>query len=455
MGTNSVALLGLLLLAQSLGASWFCGVNVSGMNAGRAINSSPFVAMSIGTIDPKQAKDRVRAGDSSPLQEAESLLEAGHYEEAESRLTTLTKTQASSPQAWFDLGFAESRLGKTPEAIAAYKKAVQFSPKWFEANLNLGLALAKSGNVAEAAASLRSATQLTPASGGQKELGNAWFSLARVLEQSAPADSLAAYRKATELNPANGDACLGAGKIMEAQGDAAGAEKQYLAAAQSGAPGGVDHLIALYLRQKRLPEAESWLQKYITAHPNDMDSQVQLARTLSLEGKTQDAITALEKVNQSAPSPVIARALASLYIDSSQYDAATPLLQDLAQKNPADGQLRWSLGGALLHQRKYPEAEAVFLEALKLDAGRYDSYLEMAFSAQQNKHYELAIQVLDTRGRHLPETPASYWLRALSYDGLGAYKPAAANYKLFLATDEGKSPDDEFKARHRLKAIEH
>jgi tetratricopeptide (TPR) repeat protein len=454
MGTNSVALLGLLLLARSLGASWFCSHNVSGINS-RGINSLPFVAVSLGALDPEQAKDRVKAEASAPLQEAESLLEAGHYEEAESRLATLTKTQASSPQAWFDLGFAESRLGKTSEAVAAYKKAVELSPKWFEANLNLGLTLAKGGNITEAAAFLRSATQLTPASGGQQELGKAWFSLARVLEQSAPADSLAAYSKAAELNPANGDALLGAGKIMEAQGDAAGAEKQYLAAAQSGAPGGVDRLITLYLRQQRLPEAESWLHNYIIAHPNNMESQVQLARTLSLEGKTQDAIAALEKVNQSAPSPVIARALALLYVDARQYGAAAPLLQDLAQKNPADSQILWALGGTLVHQRKYPEAEAAFLQALKLDAGHYDSYLEMAFAAQQNKHYELAIQVLDTRAQHLPETSASYWLRALSYDSLGLFKPAAANYKLFLATDDGKSPDDEFKARHRLKAIEH
>jgi hypothetical protein len=33
------------------------------------------------------------------------------------------------------------------------------------------------------------------------------------------------------------------------------------------------------------------------------------------------------------------------------------------------------------------------------------------------------------------------------------YKPAAANYKLFLGVAGGKFPDQEFQARHRLKAI--
>jgi hypothetical protein len=34
------------------------------------------------------------------------------------------------------------------------------------------------------------------------------------------------------------------------------------------------------------------------------------------------------------------------------------------------------------------------------------------------------------------------------------YKPAAENYKLFLAAAGGKYPDQEFQARHRLKAIQ-
>jgi len=66
----------------------------------------------------------------------------------------------------------------------------------------------------------------------------------------------------------------------------------------------------------------------------------------------------------------------------------------------------------------------------------------------------LAIRALDARAQLLPETAATYWLRATSYDNLRAYKPAAENYKLFLAASGGKSPDQEFQARHRLKAIE-
>jgi tetratricopeptide (TPR) repeat protein len=389
------------------------------------------------------------------LPQAEANLQSQHYDLAETQLQALTKSQAKNPQVWFDLGFAESHMGKNAEAIAAYKKAVELSPKWFEANLNLGLALAKAGSLPEAATALRAATELKPTTGGQQALSNAWFSLAQVLEESTPKESLAAYQKAAELNPTNADALVGAGKLMEAQGDLAAAEKQYLTAAQMGNNSGLEQLLKLYLKQKRFADAESWLQKYLAANPNNAGAQVQLGRILAAEGKTQDAISTLEAANKNAPNPDVSRELAALYLEAKQYDSAAPLLQDLVQKNPADGQLHCDRGSVLLHQHKYPEAEAELLQGLKINPKQDDSYWELAYAAQQNKHYELALRALDARAQKLPETATTYWLRAVSYDSLGAFKPAAQNYKLFLAADGGKSPDEEFKARHRLKAIEH
>jgi tetratricopeptide (TPR) repeat protein len=390
---------------------------------------------------------------SSDLDEAESLLQKGQYAAAEERLLAITRKQSSSAQAWFDLGFAESHLGKFTEAAVAYKKAVELNPKWFEANLNLGLTLARSGVSPEAASALRAATQLKPTTGGDHALSNAWFSLAEVVRDSSPQEAIAAFKKAAELNPQNGAAFLGAAKLMQAQGDNAGAEQAYLKAADTGEEEAVQRLIDLYLKQNRLPEAETWLQKYLTAHPQDTAAHVQMARILMAEGKTQEAASALEPLRNS-PDPAVRRELASLYMEGKQYDAAAAILQDLLQKNSADAQLHWNLGSAWLHLHKYPEAESELLQALKINPALYDAYWELAYAAQQNKHYELAIRALDVRGKHLPENAASYWIRAVSYDGLRAYKPAAENYKLFLAADQGKSPDDEFKARHRLLAIQ-
>ena len=45
-------------------------------------------------------------------------------------------------------------------------------------------------------------------------------------------------------------------------------------------------------------------------------------------------------------------------------------------------------------------------------------------------------------------------MRASAYDSLKDFPHAAENYRHFLLLANGKYPDEEWKARHRLKAIE-
>jgi tetratricopeptide (TPR) repeat protein len=389
-----------------------------------------------------------------PLQEAESLLEKQQYDLAEGKLKILVNGQSENPQAWFDLGFAENHLGKTLDAIAAYKKAAELSPKWFEANLNLGLALAKNANVGEAAKVLRTTIQLKPTTGGPQAVSKAWLALGQVLEESDPKESLNAYQKSSELDPKNPEAYLGVGKMLERTGDLPGAEKQYLTAVNMQASGSVERLIKMYLEHNRLADAESWLKKYAGLYPENMSAQVMLSKVFAAEGKTQDAIAMLEVVDKKTADPGVSRELALLYSEAKQYEAAARLLRPLAEKNPADTQLHWYYGEALFHQRKYAEAEPELLKALQQKPDLAEAYGDLAFAAEQNKHYELAVRALDLRAKYLPEIPATYFIRATAYDNMNASKPAAENYKLFLAAAGGKFPDQEFQARHRLKAIE-
>jgi Flp pilus assembly protein TadD len=300
---------------------------------------------------------------------------------------------------------------------------------------------------------LKHAVTLQPTSGGQKALRRAWIALGQALENSDPKSAVAAYDKASEIDPADQDLVVLSGFALERAGDLAGAEQRYTRAAAAGNSSGMSHLLRLLKDQHRDAEAVVWLNKYVTQNPHDANARVQLASALLSQGKREEAIAMLETAQTTLADPRINRALASLYLDAKQYDKAADALQQLAKTNPGDAQLRWDLGSALIHLHKYPEAESEMLDALKIDPALASDPWELAYAAQQNKHFELAIRVLDTRSRHFQETPTTYWIRAVSYDSLGAAKPAAANYRLFLAADEGKSPEQEFQARHRLKAI--
>jgi len=420
-----------------------CAMFASAHAQTRPVHKSPSAATARNEDD--------RAADA--LKDAEALLQKQQYSQAEEKLQALIASQSENPQAWFDLGFAKSHQNKTAEAIASYKRAIALDPKWFEAQQNLGLALAKSGDLTAAASALKTAVTLKPTVGGQQALAAAWLSLAQVTEESAPQDSLAAYQKALELDPTNSEAQLGIARMAERSGNSTAAEQQYLKLAAAGNNDSIEQLIGLYLKQKRFADAESWLHKYIAANPQSTAAQLQLGKLQAAEGKTQQAVATLEPLYKVSPDPKVARDLASLYLETKQYPAAADLLRPLIAQNPSDAQLYLDYGTALMHQLKYPEAQTVLLKAVQLNPNNVQAYSDLAYAADQNKNYELTIRVLDARAKLQPETPATYFLRATAYDNLRMYKPAAANYKLFLGVAGGKFPDQEFQARHRLKAI--
>jgi tetratricopeptide (TPR) repeat protein len=392
------------------------------------------------------------------LAEAEGLLQKQQYAEAEQKLTALLSEQAENPQAWFDLGFAQSHLNKAGEAVASYRKAAGLSPKWFEANLNLGVALAKSNDYASATPVLQHAVTLKPTAGGNKALSKAWQSLAQVLEKTDAKAAAAAYDKAVELDPSQIELTLDAGRVLQSVNDLPGAEEHFKKSADSGDAQGMVMLINLLSGQKRYTEAEGWLTKYVAKNPQDSKARLQLGKFLASQGKSEEAIAVLQnqyqRNGQPTGNPEIDRELAELYLQTKQYAQAEPLFRGLSQTTTTDPDLHFGLGVAVLHQLKYAEAEREFIQTVKLKPDYGEAYGYLADAARENKHYELAIRALDARAKFLPEDARSYFIRATSFDNLHMFKPAAENYKKFLAIAAGKFPDQEFQARHRLKAIQ-
>ena len=108
----------------------------------------------------------------------------------------------------------------------------------------------------------------------------------------------------------------------------------------------------------------------------------------------------------------------------------------------------------LLKLRNFPEAQQEFLSAVKLQPNLGDAYAGLAFAANENQAYPLVIQALDARSRLRPETPITFFLRATAYDHLRDYKTASEYYHRFLDVANGRYPDQEWQARHRLVAVE-
>jgi len=389
------------------------------------------------------------------LTQAESLIEKRDYASAEPLLRKVVANHADNYVAWFDLGFVENGLGKVDDSIAAYRKAVEAKPDVFESNLNLGIQLAKSGQP-DADQFLFAATRLKPTAHVAEGQARAWLSLGHVLEKSKPEDAIAAYQKAASLQPKDPEPHLAAGALLEKQEKFADAEQEYKQAlALDPASDALTGLANIYMRGRRFPDAEGVLRKLVAAHPEQTEAHAQLGRVLAAEEKYDEAIAELQAAAKLAPSDATVQGdLAELYMKAGKNDRAEVAYRGLLAARPNDADLHHGLGQSLMRQKKFPEAEQEFVTTLKLKPDFGEGYGDLAFAASENKDWPLTLKALDARVKFLPENPVTYFLRASAWDHLRDFKKAAENYHLFLNTANGKYPDQEWQAKHRLIAIE-
>ena len=389
------------------------------------------------------------------LTQAEDAIQKHDYAGAELLLRKVVGHDPANYVAWFDLGFVENGLGKLDDSIAAYRKSVATKADVFESNLNLGLQLAKSDNP-EAEHFLRAATQLKPTSNASDGKFRAWLSLANVLEKSKPGEALDAYHQAATLQPKDPEPHVAAGHLFEQDNKFADAEQEYKQAlALDPTSDALAGLANIYMRGRRFPEAEEYLRKLVAAHPEQAAAHAQLGRVLAAEGKNDEAIAELQTIAKGPSSDVsVQRDLADLYFAAGKNDEAEAAYRALVAAHPNEAELHQGLGRTLLRQKKFPEAQKEFLATVRLKPDLGEGYGDLAFAASENKDYSLTVKALDARAKLLPEVAFTYFLRASALDHLRDYKQAAVDYHLFLNTANGKYPDQEWQAKHRLIAIE-
>jgi Flp pilus assembly protein TadD len=426
-------------------------------------------------------KERI---DNTPpeIAQAEDAIQKNDFAAAETLLKKAIDKDPKNYQAWFDLGFVLNRVGRTEESLHAYRQSVAAKPDVFESNLNLGLMLVRVNNP-DGEQFLRAATGLKPTAHVEEGQARAWLALAHLLENTKPEDALRAYRKASELTPKDPEPHLSAGLLHERRKEFSDAEAEYKQAltldprsadshdnepqkndphnhdSHTNDPANTEAAIGLtniYMKSNRLGDAEPLLRKLAAERADDSGIHLQLGRVLEAEGKKDEAIAEFQTVAKLAPADSDAqRELADLYSSAGKNDLAETAYRALVSAQPKDPELHRGLGRALLLQKKFPEAEQEFLTTVRLKRDWPEVYVDLAFAASENKNYDLTIRALNGRALLNAEMPAiCFFLRASAYDHLRDYKQATLDYHQFLDVANGKYPDQEWQARHRLIAIE-
>lgn len=382
------------------------------------------------------------------LLQAEQALAKRDYATAEPLLLALTRENPQDFRSWYDLGYVYAQTNRVEQAIAAFKKSIALDHSIAQTQSALGTLLLSLDRHAEAVPYLRRATELQPTFA-------AWMALGNAQEKASPAEAIAAYGKAATLDAGSPAPHLRAGIVHERLQHWADAEREYLAAQKirpsSEALAG---LVNVYRATDRSDDAENALRRYLEVAPTDGPGHLLLGRLLAARGQKEEAAREFAAAAQASSDPATLKALASELAAEKQHAPALSLYRRLLELTPDDADAHYRIGAVLSSSGNFAEAEQHFLHALKLDSKLTDAYGSLAVAASKNDHHELAVRALDARAKLAPETAATYFLRATSYDHLKQYPLAAENYRQFLQVANGSSPDQEWQARHRLIAIQ-
>jgi tetratricopeptide (TPR) repeat protein len=177
--------------------------------------------------------------------------------------------------------------------------------------------------------------------------------------------------------------------------------------------------------------------------------------TLLLESKqSQDAIPPLEAAMQKDPTPANRLALATAYLFAKQFNKALPLFSQIVAAEPTNYSIRMMYGRGLRDNKQYEPAAEQFFQATKIQPDSREAWNELAGMLYLLEKYPESLTALDKARQLGEDTPANYYFHAITYDRLRDLKPALENYREFLARSQGQNPDEEFKARQRLRIIE-
>ena len=390
----------------------------------------------------------------------EDKIGAQQYDAAKPGLLHYLQSHPDDARARYDLGFIDAANDDQKSAEAEYRKAIAADPQQFESRLALGLMLAQRGDNSEAHEQLKAAAGATPAPPNPALQGQALRALAQLDvtmgDKGDPVEARQAMVDALKISPESAGDLLLTARIAAASGDPDTEQAAYrrLLARQPDSVEGLAGLAHILVQLKRYDEAEPLIRQALTRIPDDPGLNMQLASLLAAEGRPEESLSALEKLHTASPADsAVNQMLADAYLAAHQPDKAEPLLAVLLQSQPDDIELLDEEGQVLIHAKRYPEAASIFARATTSHPEDVDAWNGLAFTRSELHEDEATLKVLAMRAKLAQDTPVTLFLWATSYDRLHQARPAADYYQKFLTAANGKFPDQEWQAKHRLVAL--
>jgi tetratricopeptide (TPR) repeat protein len=274
--------------------------------------------------------------------------------------------------AWWhtDRASALIREGKTTEAIAELRAALQANPGFVDANVQLAALLAQQGQAEEA---------------------------------------LAHYRTVLQYRPTRSDVRLAASMLLIDMGRAGEAERDLRTLVQSGPPSADVHaqLGRALANSGKLAEATSELERALELDPGHAVAHYALGVVLQREGRTDEALSHLRQATTTSPTFVEAHCeLGRVLAASGALAEAEQSYRTALQLRPRDATVGALLGNLYLQQGRSDEAIAVYRQVLAVSASDVGTRCNLAVALANQGHIEDAVRELQEAQRIAPGNAA-------------------------------------------------
>ena len=288
------------------------------------------------------------------LEKGQSYAAAGNFEKARVEFQNALQIAPLDPEARFEMGVVDEKLGKIREAASFYQGTLDMSPEHLGAHRNLARLYVLSGVPDKALELINPALPKHPDDSQLLALRAAVH-----VQQNDLAGAQIDAERAVQLDPKNPDAAA--------------------------------TLAGIYSSGKAVDKAEALLEKSIVNIPETVDLRLVLAQLYANDKRAADAERLLLDLVRLRPQEKAHRIrLGQFYASQNQLDAAEQVLRDGIKAIPEDRELKLSLVTFLGSRRGQESAEKELKAMIAADPKDFDMKFALAKFYQSTHQLPLA-----------------------------------------------------------------
>lgn len=303
-----------------------------------------------------------------------------HFEEAIRHFEACLQLEPNDAKALGQLGLAYQRLGKTDEAITAYRRAIALrgsalqgsamevsAPEDAATRIDLGSLLVENGKAEEAAPVLTEAVRLVPGDmRAHRELGKAYL---RIGELDKARLELEAARQIDAQNAPTHFLLSQVYNRLGRQSEAQRENEAYATLSKQGsAPDDPVREARVLAAAGNLSGSEQLIRRYLETHRSSADAHYLLGYLLFRQKNAKASLAEYtEAARYRTPQAADLEAVASDYVLLHDYPDAVRWFSKAVEWDPRSFRARYFLARTLYNENRFDDAVRAFEECLKLD----------------------------------------------------------------------------------------